>query len=241
MRFVVEQEQEQDQDFSDDSSWRVSKSIPVQSRSSGSHRSAATAAATSTATPQLQSISSYPDSISVAQLLLAGKFVKPISSTRATLELEAFKIKEKEWKKEKEIDISIEDVKFASGGFRDAFKGIQGRCGQKWVIKRYNEKAKTSITDVLKFNIEVHTRKQVQMHTVARELTKKFSANVPSAFGETFHYNKVYFSYFKGEPVTVEEFVPGNFSKYVNNDGKLNKLGEEARTFTRTFTLKLSV
>ena len=68
--------------------------------------------------------------------------------------------------------------------------------------------------------MEIHTRKQVQMHTVARQLTKRFSSIVPEEFGQSFAYNKVFYSRFNDEPVTVEvEFVSGQFTKYVNNDG----------------------
>lgn len=67
--------------------------------------------------------------------------------------------------------------------------------------------------------METHTRKQVQMHTVARQLTKRFSSIVPEESGQSFAYNKVFYSRFNDEPVTVEEFVSGQFTKYVNNDG----------------------
>ena len=41
---------------------------------------------------------------------------------------------------------------------------------------------------------------------------------VPSEFGETLQYNKAYYAVYKDEPVTVEEFVDGEFHKYVNID-----------------------
>ena len=88
------------------------------------------------------------------------------------------------------------------------------------MIKEYNVKSKNTIEDTIKTTIEIHSRKQVQMHTVARQLTKQFSTIVPEEFGQSFAYNKVFYSRFNGKPVTVEEFVSGQFTKYVNNDGK---------------------
>ena len=67
--------------------------------------------------------------------------------------------------------------------------------------------------------VEDHTRKQVQMHSVARNITQRFSARVPSQFGDCFRYGKVFYSVLNGVPITVEEFVEGEFVKYVNNDG----------------------
>ena len=68
-------------------------------------------------------------------------------------------------------------------------------------------------------SLEGHTRKQVQMNAVARHLTKKFAKNVPPEFGRIFEYIKVFFAVFKEQPVTVEEYVEGEFQKYVNNNG----------------------
>ena len=68
-------------------------------------------------------------------------------------------------------------------------------------------------------SLEGHTRKQVQMNAVARHLTKKFAKNVPPEFGRIFEYIKVFFAAFKEQPVTVEEYVEGEFQKYVNNNG----------------------
>lgn len=165
---------------------------------------------------------SYPASVSIAQLLNAGKFVKPASRTKTVLNLESFDLLNKEWKTEKCLTLFVDDDKFASGAFRDAFKGTPesgSQCKKQWVIKKYNDKSKNTIVDTIKTTVEIHTRKQVQMHTVARQLTKRFSSIVPEEFGQSFAYNKVFYSRFNDEPVTVEEFVSGQFTKYVNNDG----------------------
>ena len=38
-------------------------------------------------------------------------------------------------------------------------------------------------------------------------------------FGEMLRYNEAYFAMVGGDPFTVEQFLPGEFKKYVNNDG----------------------
>ena len=87
------------------------------------------------------------------------------------------------------------------------------------MVKKYQPTSVKTITDMLKSTVEDHTRKQVQMHAVARNITQRFSSRVPSPFGDTFSYGKVFYSVLDELPVTVEEFVPGEFQKYVNNDG----------------------
>ena len=69
-------------------------------------------------------------------------------------------------------------------------------------------------------SVEEHTRKKVQMHTVARNITQQFASKAPPQFKETFAYGKVFYSSLDDQPVTAEEYVPGDFVKYVNNDGQ---------------------
>lgn len=161
-----------------------------------------------------------PKSLSISQLLKAGKLVKP--QNMATLELETFDIERMQWLKNGVYQFDIEEKKFASGAFRDAFQATATNPEvqpSRWVIKQYQEQSVDCITCDLNMTLEDHTRKQVQMHMAARSITKSFAAKVPSEFGETFQYNKAYYAVYKDRPVTVEEFVEGEFHKYVNNDG----------------------
>ena len=77
-----------------------------------------------------------------------------------------------------------------------------------------------TIEDTLKISVEAHTRKQVQMHCVARNITQRFSAKIPDEFGQTFSYGKVFYSVLENVPVTIEAYMPGEFIKYINNDGE---------------------
>ena len=166
--------------------------------------------------------SEFPTSISIGELLKAGTLVAPIQIQKALLTLERFDIKSKEWAEEKAANFSVCKERFSFGGFRDAFKCTEiGILGDKrlWVLKTYNEQAKTTIINHLSMGVEAHARKQVQMHEVARHLTKKLQKSAPSAFGETFHYNKVFYTTFQDQPATLEEYIEGAFVKYVNNNG----------------------
>jgi len=71
------------------------------------------------------------------------------------------------------LDFMIEDEPFSSGAFRDAFKAT---CNDHlhlgdWVVKKYTPTSIITIKEVLKSTVEDHTRKQVQMHAVARNIT----------------------------------------------------------------------
>ena len=163
----------------------------------------------------------YPNSVSIELLLKAGQLVKPKVKNQVSLRLEKFHLDEQEWVSlENSLDLLVDAQKFSSGGFRDAFLGVT-KDKEKWVIKKYHGRAVNTITGTLNSTLEDHTRKQVQMHSVARHLTKVFSNKVPQEFGECFTFNRAYYTVYQGQPATVEEFVEGTFRKYVNNNGKV--------------------
>lgn len=62
------------------------------------------------------------------------------------------------------------------------------------------------------------------MYIVVREIIKCFVLKVFFNFGVCFKYNKVYYIVFDGNLVIIEEFVEGEFQKYINNIGKVCKL-----------------
>ena len=59
------------------------------------------------------------------------------------------------------------------------------------------------------------------MHAVARSIVHYFVQKSPKDFGLTFHYKKVYYALMNDTPVTFEEFIPGQFFKYINNTGNI--------------------
>ena len=66
--------------------------------------------------------------------------------------------------------------------------------------------------------MEDHTNKQVQMHAVARNIAQRFSSRVGDTFWRYFSYGKAVYSILDELPATVEEFLAGEFRKYVNLD-----------------------
>ena len=81
----------------------------------------------------------YPKSVSIGDLLHAGKLVRP--PQKKALNLEMFDVENCKWVKSSVLSVEIEETKFDSGTFRDAFRA---KCDEKssslsgeWVIKKY--------------------------------------------------------------------------------------------------------
>ena len=121
---------------------------------------------------------------------------------------------------------SVDGESFAEGGFQKAYKveSIDGKLSGKWVLKKYKENA---LKDMESLNLteEERARKQVQMHTLAQNITTQMQRNVPETFGETFSYDSMLFGKItenNGDAcfVTIERYLEGSFTKYVNNTGE---------------------
>ena len=163
----------------------------------------------------------FPKSVSIGDLLMAGKLVKPQKAY--TFNLEHFDVHKCLWVNASSIKLQVDDEKFASGAFRDAYKAKcldPSELRGEWVLKRYQDTSIQTIETTLGMSVEGHTRKQVQMHAVARNITQQFATKAPAQFQDTFAYGKVFYSSLDGQPVTMEEYVPGEFVKYINNDGQ---------------------
>ena len=163
----------------------------------------------------------YPKSISIDELMKAGKLVKPKPVTKVTLEIEEFCMGSRQWQLGQNITVMLEDEKFSSGGFRDAFMATEtgSPAKRKWVLKKYNDSSVKTIEETLSLTVEDHARKQVQMHSVASAIATKFSSNAPDEFGQSFSYNKIFYTKLNEVPATLEEFVEGTFAKHINNNG----------------------
>ena len=70
-----------------------------------------------------------------------------------------------------------------------------------------------------KRNCDVLASEQGPSYTRLDQLPS--SLNVCEHFGDCFNYNPVYFEKINHECVTVEEFLCGDFQKYINNDGSI--------------------
>eukprot|EP00794_Sanderia_malayensis_P002723 gene2723-3148_t len=132
--------------------------------------------------PSCSTMVSDPKSVSAADLLKAGKLVKPPKQERVTLHLEEFDVEQRAWNEAAAVEFMIDGERFAHGGFcyaDHAYAQNYQLASTKWVVKMYQDTAIKSITDDLKISIEDHTRKQVQLYAVARSMTKQFSKKAP--------------------------------------------------------------
>ena len=126
------------------------------------------------------------------------------------------------WIKKECITFTIDCKSFSSGGFHDAFYAYSTHPqlpSSTLVLTEYKAETIKTIETLMNMSAEEHTCKQVQLHTVASNLAYQFSKRCPKEYGKTSQYNKICYSVKNGSPVTIEEFVPGCFKKYVNNDG----------------------
>ena len=69
-------------------------------------------------------------------------------------------------------------------------------------------------------SLEIHTRKIVQMHSLARHFILKLANEIPAGFA-SFLYNKVYYAQLDDQFITIEQYLSGNFQKYVSNTGEI--------------------
>ena len=75
-------------------------------------------------------------------------------------------------------------------------------------------------------SVEHHTKKVVQMHYLARNFAARLQEELEQSnsihqFGPTLQYNKVFLGTIDSEYVTVEEYAPGTFIKYINNTANI--------------------
>lgn len=129
------------------------------------------------ATQQIQSIS-ITSSLSISDILIAGKLVRPKDEIQEELLLESYNVQLNQWFKEGK-KIFMETEKFAEGAFRNAYNATSYLpSNQKWVIKRFKEEKWADIEPVYNMSVEEHTRKQVQTHMVAKSIASQLERKV---------------------------------------------------------------
>eukprot|EP00794_Sanderia_malayensis_P002326 gene2326-2678_t len=93
-----------------------------------------------------------------------------------------------------------------------------------WVIKRYLPAAIDCITSTGQTLAE-HTKKTVQIHSLARNFAQQLESEVDknwvlALFGEFPKYRQIFYGETDQEElVTIKKFIPGVFTKYINNTG----------------------
>ena len=167
-----------------------------------------------------------PRSLSVVDMLKLGNVIQRKTST---VEIYNFNMTNMVWSERPTlVEFVIEPEPFGTGGFREAFKATsrdKSFDGCTWVIKKHLSKAIRDI-EITGQTVLEHTKKVVQMHFLARNLTAQLKEQLcqnekSSQYGDFLCYKKIYMGKHKNDYVTVEEFVEGSFDKYVNNDGTI--------------------
>jgi hypothetical protein len=126
------------------------------------------------------------------------------------------------------VEFVVNKEPIGSGGFRQVFEATSQTKGfdtKKWVVKKYLAKTVADI-EFLQQTVETHTKKLIQMHNLARNFTARLKQEVEAAgnadkFGTALNYNKAFFGMCGDEIVTVEEFIPRDFEKYIKNTGNV--------------------
>ena len=172
--------------------------------------------------PEKKKKNTPPPSVSLSQILRAGSLKK--ARKYEEVRLEEYDVTSSEFNDVACIHLFVEDTHFASGAHRHAFKGYEKENNDpKWVVKRYREDSPHVLEsmELIETNKVDHTYKQVAMHMASKGITEKFSKNAPEEFGEMFQMTTAYIGHLKDEVVAVEEYVPGEYQKYVNNTGNV--------------------
>ena len=196
--------------------------LPSAHFASGNCASAMSMLAVASRKPEGLVKSRMPASVPLSAMINLGKLIPPKpSKDLVTLHVEEFSIEEKTWLDPFEVRLAISKEKFASGGFRNAYdctalSGLKGR----YVLKKYQEDKVENIVELFG-SLEIHTRKIVQMHSLARHFTLKLENEIPAGFGASFLYNKVYYAQLDDQFITIEQYLSGDFQKYINNTGEI--------------------
>ena len=173
-------------------------------------------------------------SLSVVDMLKLGK---GIVKTTTSINIYPFGFDSMTWSRTpSNIEFTIDEEPFGVGGFRKAFKAKSLEkefTSNTWVVKKYMAKAVEDITTTGQ-TVEQHTKKVVQMHYLARNMAARLEEelkkkDVIALFEPTMKYNRIFFGMIGDECVTVEEYIEGKFTKYLNNNGDI--FGDEGDVY----------
>ena len=178
----------------------------------------------------------YPKSVSVSKMLKLGTEISMKLNTPDKVDLINFDIDKMEWGHPQHIELFIDKNHFAQGGFRSVHKA-KTADGKIYVLKKFRPDIILEIGKVNEVIQKKETeislaKKAVQMHNLAKSITAAFGKQIDVAgkreeFGFSFEYNSIFLGILKkddgsnGETVVVEEFIQGEFCKYINNNGEI--------------------
>ena len=176
--------------------------------------------------------SSYiaPRSLSISDMLKLGQ----VNTQTATVVIKVYEFDMDllSWVKvPKTVEFCEEKTAVGRGGFRTAYKASSKHPdfkGTSWVVKHYLPEALKCIEETEQ-TTEEHSKKVVQMHLLARNISLQLEQAVRKTenqdfFGEVPKYKKIFHGVTEaGEHVTIEEYIKGAFVKYINNNGTISQ------------------
>ena len=116
----------------------------------------------------------YPKSLSVTQMINLGKVV---GQKTTIADVYKFNLENMAWSTVPErVELVIEKEPFAEGGFREVYEARSPTSSYSehlWVVKKYLPKTLQSISQ-LGQTIEDHTKKAVQMQSLAKKHTSLY-------------------------------------------------------------------
>ena len=96
------------------------------------------------ASPGISMETEFPESVSIATLLNAGKLIKPKAQRDVELKCELFDVVTAPWEEAMTVKCSLVTEKVSSGGFRNAYHASISSMPtgeDHWFVKTYNDKA----------------------------------------------------------------------------------------------------
>ena len=183
-------------------------------------------------TQKTHTLRKFPMSISISSMLKLGSAISSTVDLPKAVQFLEFDVSSLQWSHKKEKKLSIEKEPFAHGGFRSVFHA-KSEKGEQFVVKKFLPSTLETLKDVNMAiskleTIETLAKKSVQIHMLAKNfaelLQKRISdAGVCEEFGKTFTYCKAYLGILEennsSSYLMIEEFIEGEFQKYLNNDG----------------------
>ena len=126
-----------------------------------------------------------PSSMPLSVMLKLGKLITPKTDV-VTSTLEEFSVTDMRWLKPFQVRLSLQKEKFATGTFRNAYEAnaLSGIQNGKYVLKKIKENQIHDIEQLFN-SVEDHTRKAVQMNSLARNFAKNLESEKPQEFGDT--------------------------------------------------------
>ena len=223
--------------------WEADSSYPSISSTAcvPSHKKRSREETTSLPNPKLRGkeTSTYPKSLSVLEMLKLGTVIKDKSTP---LELFEFDVHSMAWSANgRTVNFVVDEKVLGAGGFREVFKATSDGnefADSTWVVKRYLPEA---ITIIGKTNQTVmyHTKKVVQMHMLAKNFAEQLAKKLQEdgkleEYGQTLKYRKIFIA--QPGNIVVEQFVEGDFVKFLNNTGSVCGEDSELRQKAESLT-----